>query len=295
MRRMLLADAWVEMLKRTADSNYKVLVPSTDISVLAPPITPRHIIQALEGVVDPALVHLYRNGYPGNPEDHTRYIHVNRTRVPTVDCQVIDGCLEQGTALLVEAVDQMFPEVSKVAEVVETEMPGHSVNIAAMLSTAGGCEVYSPHFDMAHVLVYQVSGTKEWTFYEPREPFSNYKKLSARELGKATRTLTMLPGDVMFVPKYVPHHCKTLKDSMHLTADISWCGATLFDWARSLMNAPAACAELPWQEGVKMVESSQSERDRVLGEMHSLGDRNLAEVKVRRSQHLNKFRQRWSI
>lgn len=294
MRQMSLTDAWVEMLLQAAGYEYKTVVAGTGVSVLNQPITPQQIIQALEGVVDPALVHLYRNGYPGNPEDHTRYIHVNETRVPTVDCQIVDACLEQGTALLVEAVDQMFPEISKAAEAVEMKMPDHRVNVAALLSAIGGCEVYSPHFDLAHVLVYQVCGTKQWTFYEPREPSSNYKKLGARELGQATQTVTMLPGDVMFVPQYVPHHCKTLKDSMHLTADVSWFGATLFDWAEALKKAPVACAEMPWHQALKMVENSQPERDRVLGEMQYLRERNAAETKARRSQRLNKFRQRWS-
>lgn len=288
----LLSRAWVDLLATAEQTGYKDICVKRN-ACRDPGITPLDVVRALEKLMSPALVYVYENGEPLPSSFYTRQVHVAGQAIPVVDCTQLDNWLNNGYGLLVEAMDQLFPHLGEAAAAVESKMLDHSVNVASMLSQPG-CEVYSPHFDMANVLVCQVTGQKHWKFYAPREPSSNYKKLNPAELGPVCLEVLMEPGDVMFVPRYFPHQCETISPSMHLTADVSWFGATMFDWAQSLMKASVACAEMPWREGVKMVESSQAERDRVLGEMESLADRNASDVKVRRSQHLSKFRQRWS-
>lgn len=288
----LLSKAWTNLLNVAEQSAFRdVCVRQGGCKDAG--VTPLDVAKMLEKLVNPALVYVYENGEPIPSSYYTRHINIAGQAIPVVDCVQLDNWLSNGFGLLIEAMDQLFPHLGEAASAVESKMLDHSVNVAAMLSSPG-CELYSPHFDMANVLVCQVSGSKHWKFYAEREPSSNYKKLNPAELGPVVQEVLMLPGDVMFVPRYIPHQCETIAPSMHLTADVSWFGATMFDWAQSLMKSSVACAEIPWREGVKMVESSQAERDRVLGEMQSLADRNATEVKVRRSQHLSKFRQRWS-
>lgn len=82
------------------------------------------------------------------------------------------------------------------------------------------------HVDEQNNLVIQVSGTKHWTLYPQRRPrpvfgFGKHALTASDLAGAEPRTVTLEPGDVLLLPRGVPHRAETTNEaSLHLDVNL---------------------------------------------------------------------------
>ena len=82
----------------------------------------------------------------------------------------------------------------------------------------------SPHYDTHDVFVIQVEGEKHWRIYD--EPYksplvNSYQPIFQREHLANMREVTMRAGDMMYIPRGVPHDAYTTdSSSLHLTIGV---------------------------------------------------------------------------
>ncbi|RYD53932.1 MAG: hypothetical protein EOP60_09115 [Sphingomonadales bacterium] len=85
-----------------------------------------------------------------------------------------------------------------------------------LITSFGTRSAFKRHFDQEDLLIVQLEGSKDWRFYGepvpgpalPRAPDSLPAEISA--------TITMQPGDVLYVPAGQTHECTAHGYSMHL-------------------------------------------------------------------------------
>ena len=120
----------------------------------------------------------------------------------------------------------------------------HSDQIWSLVSTieeyfacGGGCNVYltppdaqgfAPHYDDVDVFVLQIEGEKRWVLHSPLDesdilPRFPSQDLHPEALGEPLATVTMHPGDIMYLPRGTIHHAISGSGaaSLHLTVSIS--------------------------------------------------------------------------
>ena len=84
---------------------------------------------------------------------------------------------------------------------------GDKVSIGAIASSGLG-PTLPIHYDVEDLLAVQIAGTKHWTFYgEAIEGSGRQRPMPSRPT-EITGTLTMRPGDVLFVPSGLHHQCR---------------------------------------------------------------------------------------
>lgn len=98
----------------------------------------------------------------------------------------------------------------------------HNFNVNMYL-TPKNSVAFTPHTDTHDVFILQIAGRKEWQVYDsPYEtPLIEHKALSPLNPNKLSgkRDITLKAGDLLYIPKGVPHNAYTAPDesSLHLT------------------------------------------------------------------------------
>jgi len=111
----------------------------------------------------------------------------------------------------------------------------HRVGVNAYLSPLGG-GAFDTHYDTHDVLVVQIAGEKAWLLYErpsqvPAFTAKQHVDLPKDALeGRLLREVLMRPGDVLYLPRGMPHRAETVRGcSLHFSF-----GLVPIDWAEVL-------------------------------------------------------------
>ncbi|KAA0191349.1 Lysine-specific demethylase NO66, partial [Fasciolopsis buskii] len=90
--------------------------------------------------------------------------------------------------------------------------------------TPPGSQGFAPHYDDIEAFIMQLEGSKEWRIYAPRSPSEKLPRESSpnfteKDLGKPMMTVTLKPGDLLYLPRGFIHQGSTSDEthSLHLT------------------------------------------------------------------------------
>ncbi|UPT73715.1 MAG: cupin domain-containing protein [Elusimicrobiota bacterium] len=129
----------------------------------------------------------------------------------------------EGQTLIVNRVDARWRPIAALCRALEWELH-HRVN-ANLYFTPPRAQGFAPHFDTHDVFILQLEGEKDWRFFGsvplPLEEDNELRGPEASAPGRASRTLTLRPGDLLYVPRGVVHDAVSRdSSSLHLTVGV---------------------------------------------------------------------------
>ncbi|TPP56448.1 Lysine-specific demethylase NO66 [Fasciola gigantica] len=90
--------------------------------------------------------------------------------------------------------------------------------------TPPGSQGFAPHYDDIEAFIMQLEGSKQWRVYAPRTPSEKLPRepspnFTEKDLGKPMMTVTLKPGDLLYLPRGFIHQGSTSDEahSLHLT------------------------------------------------------------------------------
>ena len=102
------------------------------------------------------------------------------------------------------------------------EHPGAGVDFHLYGGLTANAQSFPPHNDLATNYIIQLDGSCEWTIYNERASYEearDYVVYPVHQLTVKTKQL-LNPGDVIFIPPGVHHHCKPLGKRLSLSIPI---------------------------------------------------------------------------
>lgn len=136
-----------------------------------------------------------------------------------VDADKVFDIFHSGATVACNSLDHLLPRVAGLTDEIAGAF-GTTGEAVAFLTKAGTAGL-SPHHDPVDVFVLQMSGTKTWSVWDRVEPFD--KSLSPYDrdaLGEPALQVTLEPGDLLYMPPFVPH-CATSGDEISLHIAVS--------------------------------------------------------------------------
>lgn len=85
-----------------------------------------------------------------------------------------------------------------------------------LITSFGTRAAFTRHFDAEDLLIVQLEGSKDWRFYGEPIPGPALTRKPDQLPAEISATLTMQPGDVLYVPAGQTHQCTAHGYSMHL-------------------------------------------------------------------------------
>jgi lysine-specific demethylase/histidyl-hydroxylase NO66 len=202
-------------------------------------------------MVVPELIGVVRTGGQVPTDSFINHLSIGVGGDPrsVVDPKKLSGFFATGYTVLIRGVDTFHSPLRSFAENLEKEI-SHPVSINCYISPPKAAGL-SRHYDMHEVLVLQVEGSKTWEigprgFLDPLEGRHPHKPSGGMT---EEQTVTMNPGDVLYVPRGYLHRCVSgEKSSLHLTTAImtrSWIDI-LNDFLEEATDTARFRAGVPW-------------------------------------------------
>ena len=128
-----------------------------------------------------------------------------------------------GYSILVNGIQRYWSPIRSLTEGIRQQI-SHNVS-ANLYLTPENEKAFSPHYDSHDVFALQISGEKHWILYDDahfKTPLLNsYQPTFQREQLTGAREITLCAGDILYMPRGVPHEAYTTdKSSMHITIGI---------------------------------------------------------------------------
>ncbi len=127
-----------------------------------------------------------------------------------------------GYSLVLRYMDQAWSPIKELCFNLRQTI-SHNVKVNMYL-TPPNSEAYLPHTDAHDVLILQINGTKKWNLYDSIYETPLVESIQPRlkkEMLCNLSEVTMDAGDLMYIPRGVPHHAFTTDESsLHLTVGI---------------------------------------------------------------------------
>lgn len=128
-----------------------------------------------------------------------------------------------GYSILVNGIQRFWSPIKMLLEKLRNDI-SHNVS-ANLYLTPENEKAFSPHYDSHDVFALQISGEKHWILYDDvhfKTPLLNsYQPTFQREQLTGAREITMRAGDILYMPRGVPHEAYTTdKSSMHITIGV---------------------------------------------------------------------------
>jgi hypothetical protein len=127
-----------------------------------------------------------------------------------------------GYSMVLRRIDQFWLPIKELCHNLRQTI-SHNVKVNMYL-TPPNSVAYLPHTDAHDVLILQISGTKHWKLYDTlyETPLvDSLQPILNKDMISNPREVTMEAGDLMYIPRGVPHHAYTLDESsLHLTIGI---------------------------------------------------------------------------
>ncbi|WP_340560735.1 cupin domain-containing protein [Streptomyces sp. GSL17-111] len=145
----------------------------------------------------------------------------------------LHALLAEGASLVIDAVDELHPPVSRAAMELEQWLrTGVQVNLYASWTAREG---FGVHWDDHDVVVIQIDGAKRWKLYGPTRTAPMHKDTDEPEPPpeEPVAELVLRPGDVLYLPRGWWHSVAASEGerSLHLTFGLqTTTGAQLLSW-----------------------------------------------------------------
>lgn len=146
--------------------------------------------------------------------------------------------------------------------------------VANMYLTPKGQKALLPHYDTHDVYAIQVHGKKQWKLYDsdyPTPVLNSFQPIFQREQLKNCQETIVNAGDLLYVPRGVPHEAVSLDESsLHLTIGVypvQW--MDLF--SKSLLHA--ALTDLDFRRSLPVGFLNQSNQDQIRSRFAELAER----------------------
>jgi ribosomal protein L16 Arg81 hydroxylase len=127
-----------------------------------------------------------------------------------------------GYTVVVNEIDRFWKPLKSLCQNTSSFL-NHST-VANMYLTPANEKALLPHYDTHDVYVVQVHGKKHWKIYDAdyQTPLVNsFQPVFQREQLKNVREITLHAGDLMYIPRGVPHEADTSDESsLHLTLGV---------------------------------------------------------------------------
>jgi hypothetical protein len=164
-----------------------------------------------------------------------------------LDVDVVERLLGDGATLVVDYVDELFPDLRALADSLERGVcAAVSANLYACCRDEPGL---GTHWDDHDVLILQLCGSKHWTVWGPSGP---RPLLGERHHGKAPQgdpvwSGTVTQGDVLYLPAGWWHLVRGVNEaSLHVTVGLyQVTGCDLVRWLADELRDEPAMRE-PW-------------------------------------------------
>lgn len=157
-----------------------------------------------------------KNNQPMNPsvyENQDGSLNLNQLYTAYAD----------GHSIIVNGMQRYWDPIKSLIESIRQQI-SHNAN-ANLYLTPENEKAFSPHFDSHDVFAIQISGEKHWILYDDtnyKTPLLNsYQPTFQREQLTGAKEITLRAGDILYMPRGVPHEAYTTdKSSMHITIGI---------------------------------------------------------------------------
>ncbi|CAA9275174.1 MAG: hypothetical protein AVDCRST_MAG56-3443 [uncultured Cytophagales bacterium] len=127
-----------------------------------------------------------------------------------------------GYTVVVNEIDRFWKPLKALCQNISAFLNQRAV--ANMYLTPKNQKALLPHYDTHDVYVVQVHGTKHWKIYDVEYPIplvNSFQPVFQREQLKNVRNVTLHAGDLMYIPRGVPHEAVTTDESsLHLTIGV---------------------------------------------------------------------------
>jgi ribosomal protein L16 Arg81 hydroxylase len=161
-------------------------------------------------------IRVVKNQQPMNPtvyENKDGSLNLNQLYVAYAD----------GYTIVVNEIQRFCDPIKELVESVR-QFLGHHV-VANLYLTPENEKALSPHYDTHDVFALQISGEKHWILYDDtyyKTPLMHsFQPIFQRETLTGAKEITMKAGDVLYMPRGVPHEAYTTdQSSMHITLGV---------------------------------------------------------------------------
>lgn len=128
-----------------------------------------------------------------------------------------------GYTIVVNEIQRFWDPIKMLVENIRQHICHNAV--ANLYLTPENEKALSPHYDSHDVFALQISGEKHWILYDDthfKTPLLNsFQPIFQREHLTGAREITMRAGDILYMPRGVPHEAYTSdKSSMHITIGV---------------------------------------------------------------------------
>ncbi len=127
-----------------------------------------------------------------------------------------------GYTIVINEIDRFWKPIKTLCQNVKGLL-NHKTK-GNMYLTPKNQKALLPHYDTHDVFVVQVSGKKHWKIYDDqyKTPLVNsFQPIFQREQLQNVKEITLEAGDMMYIPRGIPHEAYTTDDSsLHLTIGV---------------------------------------------------------------------------
>ncbi len=135
-----------------------------------------------------------------------------------IDKQKIQQLFHDGHSILVNAFSQFIPSLAKQMETLHQLFTG-KIQDSLIISTDRK-KAFNIHHDKEHVVAFQISGEKEWSFHNNYSKYMRGETLNFPFTPAPTEVLIMQPGDFLYIPPGLRHQTTTLSSIPSMSISI---------------------------------------------------------------------------
>lgn len=162
-----------------------------------------------------------------------RYIRVVKNQEPLLPTKYEnpDGSLNlnqlyasyvDGYTVVINEIERYWQPLKNLTHQISQYLSHHAV--ANMYLTPKNQKALLPHYDTHDVFVVQIHGSKHWRIYDAtvETPLLNsFQPIFQRDQLQNCKELTVHAGDIMYMPRGIPHEAYTTDESsLHLTIGV---------------------------------------------------------------------------
>lgn len=128
-----------------------------------------------------------------------------------------------GNTIVINEIQRFWDPIKELVENIRQHLSHNAV--ANLYLTPENEKALSPHYDTHDVFALQISGEKHWIVYDDthyKTPLMHsFQPVFQREQLTGAREITLKAGDIMYMPRGVPHEAYTTdSSSMHITIGV---------------------------------------------------------------------------
>jgi ribosomal protein L16 Arg81 hydroxylase len=134
-----------------------------------------------------------------------------------VDIVKIEEFLAQGFSLVITPIEKHVPMLETLCENLRSRLP-ERIKVGLIVTTGTG-GAFKLHYDPEDLIILQLEGTKRWQIFGPAvsNPIIDMPRKPPPPEGAPIFDEVLQPGDFLFVPAGIWHHCQSGPDrSLHL-------------------------------------------------------------------------------